>query len=754
MQAMIKSLYIAVFVLFAASAKAQTSVTVRDAEGRPLPNAHVILHDLEGNSQTAVIANKNGVALVPETLAAKNPRMTIQVSYIGFRTITDTISQGETIVYNLEFEDQSLNEVVVTAQYSPNSPDKAVHKIRIIDEQKIEKMAAVNLEDVLTNELNIRISQDNILGSGISMQGISGENVKIMIDGVPVIGRQNGNIDLNQINLNDVERIEVVEGPLSVNFGTNALAGTINIITKKQSKEKTSFMLNSYNETIGTYNLSGTAARQLGKARISITGGRNFFDGWSPGDPINPDFSQPIADSTRNQSWLPKEQYFGRGQLNYRVKDVLLGYKLEYFDETVTNRGLPRAPYNELAFDDYYHTMRADHAMTAAGKLSKSTTLNAVAAYNSFTRQKNTYLKDLTTLEQQLTTTPGDHDTSSFDLWMSRGSIAVAKDSSWFHYELGYDVNHETATGKRIEDQLQSLGDYAVFATAELTPFKELTIRPGLRAAYNTAYQAPVVPSLNVRYGYKNYTFRASYARGFRAPSLKELYFFFIDVNHNITGNPDLKAEYSHNFSASAKYKRIIQQTIVQFEASGFHNDIENLITLAFVEGTESAFSYVNIGRSRTQGINMGASLLFKHLKFNLGGAYIGLYSQQAYEAAYPNYAYYPEVTSNLTYEWPKPGISVSTFYKYQGRLPGTSVDSDGDLLLTYVEDYHTLDANVQKHFFDKRAILSVGAKNLFNVQNVATTQTSGGAHSSGGGTRAVSAGRLYFLKMELRWKK
>ena len=69
----------------------------------------------------------------------------------------------------------------------------------------------------------------------MSVQGLSGENVKILIDGVPVVGRLNGNVDLSQINLTNIERVEIVEGPLSVNYGTNALAGTINLITKKNN---------------------------------------------------------------------------------------------------------------------------------------------------------------------------------------------------------------------------------------------------------------------------------------------------------------------------------------------------------------------------------------------------------------------------------------------------------------------------------------------------------------------------------------
>ncbi|MEL7342252.1 MAG: TonB-dependent receptor plug domain-containing protein, partial [Bacteroidota bacterium] len=125
-----------------------------------------------------------------------------------------------------------LEDVVITAQYQPQSLENAVQPIRVIGREKMDQMAAVSLGDVLSNELNIRLSQDIILGQSLSLQGLSGENVKIMIDGVPIIGRQGGSIDLTQINLLDIERIEVVEGPLSVNYGTNALAGTINLITK------------------------------------------------------------------------------------------------------------------------------------------------------------------------------------------------------------------------------------------------------------------------------------------------------------------------------------------------------------------------------------------------------------------------------------------------------------------------------------------------------------------------------------------
>jgi len=80
---------------------------------------------------------------------------------------------------------------------------------------------------MLSTELNIRTTHDGALGSSLTMQGLGGEHIKILVDGVPVIGRENGNIDLDQINLQNVDHIEVINGPMSVVYGSNALAGVI-----------------------------------------------------------------------------------------------------------------------------------------------------------------------------------------------------------------------------------------------------------------------------------------------------------------------------------------------------------------------------------------------------------------------------------------------------------------------------------------------------------------------------------------------
>ena len=97
-----------------------------------------------------------------------------------------------------------IEEVVISGQISPKKIGDAIHDVQIINRQKINKLASITLNNLLTQQNNTRLTQDNILGSNVNIQGLSGQNIKILVDGIPVIGRLNGNIDLSQINLSSI----------------------------------------------------------------------------------------------------------------------------------------------------------------------------------------------------------------------------------------------------------------------------------------------------------------------------------------------------------------------------------------------------------------------------------------------------------------------------------------------------------------------------------------------------------------------
>jgi len=131
-----------------------------------------------------------------------------------------------------------LRDVVVTAQYAPTDARSAVHPVRTLDRQTLDRRFAATAAEALAYDPALRISQDMVLGSALSLLGQDGQGVKVLVDGVPVIGRMNGNVDLGQLPLHRVERIEIVEGPLSVQYGTDALGGVVHLITKPSQLKK------------------------------------------------------------------------------------------------------------------------------------------------------------------------------------------------------------------------------------------------------------------------------------------------------------------------------------------------------------------------------------------------------------------------------------------------------------------------------------------------------------------------------------
>src|SRR6476660_9487761 len=127
-----------------------------------------------------------------------------------------------------------LGEVVVTGQYKPQSVKNSVYQVRVINSERIRLSSATNVQQVLNNQLGFRFSNDNTLGmTDVQLNGMGGNSVKILLDGVPMVDRYDQRVSLSQIDINNVERIEIVEGPMSVSYGTDAMAGVINIITKR-----------------------------------------------------------------------------------------------------------------------------------------------------------------------------------------------------------------------------------------------------------------------------------------------------------------------------------------------------------------------------------------------------------------------------------------------------------------------------------------------------------------------------------------
>ncbi len=632
---------------------------------------------------------------------------------------------------------QNLEEMIVTGQYEANSLSKSVLKVKVIDAKRIELQGAFTLQQVLANELNVRILQDPILGSSIQLQGVGGNNIKILIDGVPVVGRENGSIDLSQINLQNVARIELVEGPMSVNFGTDALGGVINIITKKQSANTRTARVGLYAESLGQYNTDISLGKANAKNSLLVNANRNFFAG----------FSQ--IPNSRNKLWKPRTQYNLDASYTRFLDRGLFRWTNQYFNEDIIDRGVPNIDWTQaVALDRHYQTTRFSSSFFYEKKHNGKRNINLVGSYNGYMRRFNTYIKDLTNLSEQLVAAPYEHDTNWFHQLMSRGTYANVAFSQKLGYQLGYELNHEFFFGSRVTDNAVNMGDYNLFTSAEWKPFKHFLLRPALRIIYHTKYDAPIVPSINFKYDIReSIILRGSYARGFRAPSLKELHLQFVDAAHNIRGNEQLTAETSDNYQIGLSYAQKWTSKIFRFEPIFFYNHIQNMIDLARVgNGNDAFFQYVNINNFTSYGTALNVEYKTEPFQVSLGYSITGRKNEIARYEPSTLFFYAHEWRLNTSIFIKKYNLSLNYFCKINGRIQIYQYNfMQNDVSLNYIDPFALMDFTVNKSYLNQRLTLTGGIKNLLNVINV-NANLSSGPHASGNGNAAAGMGRSGFI--------
>ena len=689
-----------------------------------------------------------------------NPLWGGQLLFLCFMPFLLLAQQGnqlkrasDSITMSIDFED-----VVITAQYAPTHTKNALQSIRVINHQTIQQQGATNLEQLLQQDLNIRVNQDLVLGSSLQLLGVGGENVKIMVDGVPVVGRLNGNIDLSQINLNNVERVEIIEGPMSVTYGTDALGGVINLITKKSQKHPYELQLNGQLESRAESTTSLDAGMRLNNNwLLRINAGYDWFNGFD-------------EDTLRSVAWNPKEQWYANASIRFDFKeDHRIIYSFAYFDEVVKNLGMVRRPqFKPYAFDDFFYTDRINHSLNHEGSVGKHFYWQNTFGYNIFDREVQSYRLDFEDDAQSFL----EGDTTIFNTFIGRSILASQFKQSSLNFQLGFDTKLEEGSGQRIEDPesdssgKSSINDFALFGSIRYQPISSLTLESGLRWAQNSRFEVPLIPSLHLKYVLReDLQLRASYGKGFRSPSLKEMFLSFIDINHFIIGNPNLEAETSDNYQLNFVFDPQYKKHQFSAHLNFFHNEIINQIQLfQYMESdgqivpapagqASTQFAYFNLAKSITKGGNLRLKHQWKTIMLEAGVAAIGFYNPLSESLPEVNpFTYSWELNGRLGYEIPKWGTRFNVFVRQNDRFITyyPEVVDDMEVARQRIQDGFTmLDGSIAHSLLDGRLRLTVGARNLLDIQQVNVVGGGGGAHSGGNGT-PIGVGRSFYIRTVL----
>ncbi len=682
-----------------------------------------------------MLTDKNGACSF-----AFNEPVVIHVSYLGYLSLIDTISQPQSKTYSLKKATANIDDVVVTGQYTPGSAKESIYEVKVYTQKDIREKGATNLRETLEGSVDVDLSEDRVFGSGISLQGISGEGVKILVDGVPLVGRNNGILDISQIDMSNIERVEVIKGPMSVTYGTDAMGGVINLITKSSQKEKYDINLKAYYGSVGKYNIGLNGGLNIGKSQLFISGGRNFFAGYSE------------VDTSRHKDWLPKEQYYANAKYVYNTGKFKIGASLSFMRELMLDRGNLQAN-TDYAFDVHYLSFRPMATLFATAPIRDYSKIELLVAYTGYYQFVNIYQKNLVTLAEHIQQDQ-TQDTSSFHDIIARAVYTLTSRDKKISFLGGIDVDQEFSHQTLIQGTDQSMGDYAVFTSALWKPIVGLQIQPGARFSYNTRYSSPLIPSINIKYDFAKYfLLRASYGIGYRAPSLQELFLSFHDSNHNLNGNPNLQPEKSNSVNLEFAVQFWKNDHVFKLSNTGFFNQINNKIDYILTDASSSpvTYQYFNINSYMTAGGEHLAEYRWKRLALSAGVNYI--WYQVTLGQNSPQRLISPDATFKAGYKIPVAEIGISVYYKYTGKkflysLVNGNADEQG-----YIYSYNTLNVSLTRNFWKDRIQLTCGAKNLLNVTNVGTNGVVPFGHDAGTG-EMINMGRNYFVSLNLHYAK
>jgi len=650
-------------------------------------------------------------------------------------------SKEDTIDSSVEL----INPVSITASVNPRLATDNPYSVQVISSKTIKNMAAQNLNEVLNNQSSMIISNDPSLGSSVKLQGLGGQNVKILVNGIPMVGRLNGNIDVSQIPTESIERIEVVEGPMSVVYGTDAIGGVINIITKTPLNNRNSYFAKAYFD--GAKNINQDAGIKYFYTKnqwLDINVGRQFFEGF--------DFNA----ENRMVDWKPKIKWFGNAGWGYKTKKTTHKINLNYFHEKLTDRS--NAEFNLIGvtgYNNYFYTQRADIGYIVDYKLNPNNSFRFQNAYNVYHREKINVRRNLVT-GAEVVTRPSDQDTTLNTLLNLRALWENNKFKK-FVFMAGYDIQREDITGQRIQ-KFQPIWDAALFGSLEFKPTQKINLKPSLRIAYNNAFGteiapaifnnhlkfAPIIPSFQLKYQISKFTqFRASYARGFRAPTAKEMYFLFVDINHNVQGNENLQAENSHNFIASLDYRHTINKNIAaQFKLSSFYNSINNQIQLSLVDPNTTMYQYINIGEMTSSGANISSEFFIYDATFTWNSSFIQNHARVNVDGGLNEWRVFQH-TLNIQYPIKNYNTNVLWFSRFSGKTQGFT--SNGEIYS--LPSFTLADLSFSHNLFNK-AQFQWGAKNIFNVNQLVATAQTGGVHNNSNGGVNIGMGRILFVQL------
>ena len=520
----------------------------------------------------------------------------ISFSHIAYNNKTLNITDQFIVVY-LEKEVHSTNQVFVNAiGYNTFVKDSPVIT-QIISSKDIEKSPYSSINDLIEFEIpNVQKVHDPHGNDRVKIQGLDNKFLVFLIDGDRISGEFAGNIDFSLISISDIERIEYTKGGLSSVYGSDAIGGIVNIVTKKNNNPISGSLSVNYDlPNLQTYN-AGLGIKYK-KLKYKIHADINS----SPGYDLT-SFS-PLSKTVEEYSFYnisnEVKYIYDNGELSFRNKlyerkvnrynSIFNINTLEY--DTVLHQQNPR-------YYDYKNSINHKHL------ISKNLSYELNISHEKY--NKSFYFPYYYSAYPSL-----DGETKKGSIPTRTDALLKLKTNISDHFiNLGFDFSNETyqsfniigSDGVTIEDQSifsderkKEVNEYSMFITDKYI-YGKIDIVFGNRLTKYSTYSWQSIPFLSLRYPTDKYNFRFNYSKGYRIPGLKEMFYNFLGHNPPIFGNINLKPSMSNHISFSIESRKN-KNSYVEI----YINDIYDMIS---TENRVDGMHYVNKDNVTLFGMN------------------------------------------------------------------------------------------------------------------------------------------------------
>lgn len=564
----------------------QVSGCITDEKGETLPYATILVK----GTTYGTASDTDG----KYKLEIKQPgKYSLLVRYAGFTQHEQLVylSKDTVIDFSLKEDALNLNEVTVTATRTPKLLKDAPVITRVITTEDIQRLNAVTVEDLLQAELpGLEFTREMDGQTAIHLQGMSGKYILFLVDGERMAGETLNNVDYNRLNASEIERVEIIKGGASAIYGSNAIGGVVNIITKSASKPYSINLYGNFGLWQGQDKDKENTAQHEQRYGGTVGLKKDNLSSLTTFNYKQKNSYLLVGDDDNSQAVNGGDDYSVNEKLTYKANEKLtLTGKGGLYFRKVDNRA---ANYAEEKVKDRYRnfngSLRMNYNITAAQNLEVSYLFDRYNKYDHYVALNNdslNYRDTQQTARAQYTNTFSEGNT-------------LTGGAEFFRDEL---------MSYQFDGNTHATDDYILYAQHDYNITDRWNVVYGVRMDYYSSFGAHLSPSASLMYKLNPVTFRGTYSRGFRAPSLKEMYTDW-DMGgmgwFRIIGNPDLKPELSNNYNLSAEYSR----DRVNLSVIGYYNDINRKISTVY-NSQEKTAVYTNVDKSGIAGIDVNLAV-------------------------------------------------------------------------------------------------------------------------------------------------